>query len=174
MSNLNIGAHLRVSGGARPGAFPRAPRPVYADNGFNPPRPVGPALKSGWAGRCPACGGGPILIGYADIADECPACGEALHHGRIGNAIALLVGPVALSLALLVAGVMEEVGGVPLLLELAISETVALGTALAVLPRAKGLLVAYAWSRYVGGFDPLRHLVPDPEAVGVASQAKGD
>lgn len=174
MSNLNFDAHLRVSGGARPGVSARATRPVYADNGFNPPRPVSLALKRGWAGCCPACGGGPIVTGYADLADECPACGEALHHGRIGNAIALIVGPAALSLALLVAGVMEDVGGVPLLLELAISEAVALGTALLLLPRAKGLLVAYAWSRYVGGFDPLRHLVPDPEAMGVAFPTKAD
>ena len=160
MSNLDFDAHPRVRGRARPAL---SVRPVYADNGFNPPRPVALALRRGWAGCCPACGGGPVVTGFAELKEACPCCGEALHHGRVGNAIALFVGPVALALALLVAGVMEEVGGVPLLLELAISEAVALATALALLPRAKGLLVAYAWSRHVGGFDPLLEGEPDSQ-----------
>ncbi len=168
MSNLHFDAHLRVTASARPGVSARqeayAHRLIYPDNGFNPPRSVSLALKRGWAGCCPACGGGPVVIGLGALKEDCPACGEALHHGRIGNAIALLVGPVALALALLAAGVMEDLGGLPLLLELAISEGIALVAALTLLPRAKGMVMAYAWSRYVGGFDPLRHLVPDPES----------
>lgn len=138
-------------------------RPVYATNGFNPPRPVGQAVRHGWAGRCPACGKGRLFHAVLEVTPACSACGEDFRPARVANAVPLLAVPAAVAAALLVAGILEEIGGVPLWLELLLGEGIALAVAGAILRRAKGALVGYAWSHHLGGFDPLRHLLPDPE-----------
>lgn len=141
----------------------RQARPIYATNGFNPPRPVLDAMHHGWGGHCPCCGKGALFSTYLDLNEDCPACGEALHPARVGNAAPLIAIPVAVAAACLVGGVLEIIGGMALWAELLLCEGLGLVTALWVLPRAKGMLVGYAWACHLGGFDPLRHLVPDPE-----------
>ena len=53
-------------------------------------RAVRPALRRGWRRRCPSCGSGPLLRGYLKVRDECPVCGEALHHHRADDGPAYL------------------------------------------------------------------------------------
>ncbi|MEW6257230.1 MAG: DUF983 domain-containing protein [Pseudomonadota bacterium] len=139
------------------------PRPIYATNGFNPPRPVPQAMAHGWNGLCPCCGKGGLFQSYLDLNDRCPACGEPFSPARVANATPLVAIPVALGAACLVAGVLEMFGGMRLWAELLLCELIGLTIALWVLPKAKGMLVGYAWACHIGGFDPLRHLVPDPE-----------
>lgn len=142
----------------------RAPRRLYHTNGFNPPRPIEAAARRGWSGRCPACGEGALFGRWMQVSESCAHCGEALGHARVTNAVAVLAIPLALLAGSLVGGILELLSELPLALELAASELVAVAAAFHVLPRAKGLAVGLAWANHVGGFDPLRHLVPDPEA----------
>lgn len=142
----------------------RAPRRIYPTNGFNPPRPIESAARRGWAMRCPACGAGALFGRWMQVAETCTDCGEALGHARVTNAVPVIAIPLALLAGSLVGGILEVLGDLPLVAEIAASELVAVATAFHVLPRAKGLAVGLAWANHVGGFDPLRHLVPDPEA----------
>lgn len=145
----------------------RAPRRLYRTNGFNPPRPIEAAARRGWAGCCPACGEGALFGRWMQVAETCASCGEALGHARVTNSVPVLAIPLALLAGSLVGGLLELLGDLPLAAEIAASELVAVATALHVLPRAKGLAIGLAWANHLGGFDPLRHLAPDPEAPAV-------
>lgn len=142
----------------------RAPRRLYHTNGFNPPRPIEAAARRGWSGRCPACGEGALFGRWMQVSETCSHCDEALGHARVTNAVPVLAIPLALLAGSLVGGILELLSDLPLAVELAASELVAVAAAFHVLPRAKGLAVGLAWANHVGGFDPLRHLAPDPEA----------
>ena len=115
-------------------------------------RPLGPALRRGWKGRCPNCGAGPMLRGYLKVRDTCPVCGEALHHHRADDGPAyltiLLVGHLMAPLLLFT---FTQWRPEPLVLASVFSVgTVALS--LFLLPRLKGALVALQWSRRMHGF----------------------
>lgn len=115
-------------------------------------RPVKAALLRGWRCRCPNCGTGPMLRGYLTVRDQCPACGEALHHQRADDGPAyltiLIVGHLLAPIMLyvftnyepdpLVASSVFSVGAVALSLYL--------------LPRLKGALVALQWAKRMHGF----------------------
>src|SRR5438445_12453748 len=76
-------------------------------------RPVLGALKRGLAGRCPRCGEGKIFRAYLKVNDECPVCGEELHHHRADDAppyfTIVVVGHIVLSLVLLMELVSDSV-----------------------------------------------------------------
>ncbi|MCJ7599730.1 MAG: DUF983 domain-containing protein, partial [Methyloceanibacter sp.] len=50
------------------------------------PRSVSAAIQRGLLLRCPACGQGRMFRRYLKVADQCPSCGEALHHHRADDA----------------------------------------------------------------------------------------
>lgn len=39
-------------------------------------RPLVPAMKRGFAGKCPHCGSGKLFRAYVKPVDNCSACGE--------------------------------------------------------------------------------------------------
>ena len=49
-------------------------------------RPLGLAIRRGFAGRCPNCGKGKLFRAYLKVADRCDHCGEDLHHQRADDA----------------------------------------------------------------------------------------
>ncbi|WP_090059000.1 DUF983 domain-containing protein [Celeribacter neptunius] len=116
-------------------------------------RELRPALMRGWKRRCPSCGGGPMLKGYLKVRDECPVCGEALHHHRADDGPAyltiLIVGHL---MAPLLGFVFIEFRPDPLVLVALFSiGTVALS--LFLLPRLKGMIVAFQWAKRMHGFE---------------------
>ncbi|GAB4264268.1 MAG: DUF983 domain-containing protein [Pararhodobacter sp.] len=115
-------------------------------------RPLWPALRRGWARRCPACGKGHMLTGFLKVADTCPECGEDLSHQRADDGPAyltiLVVGKVVMALYLVV---YMAFGPDPWVM-IVLCWSVALGLALWLLPRFKGALVALQWSRRMHGF----------------------
>ncbi|MEY4871136.1 MAG: hypothetical protein RLZZ563_466 [Pseudomonadota bacterium] len=115
-------------------------------------RPLGPAMRRGWARRCPCCGSGPLLRGYLTVRESCPVCGEALHHQRADDGPAyltiLIVGHL---MAPLILYVFTTFRPDPLVLASVFSVgTVALS--LYLLPRLKGALVALQWAKRMHGF----------------------
>jgi uncharacterized protein (DUF983 family) len=68
-------------------------------------REVWPALRKGLRRRCPACGEGKIFWAYLKVNDNCPGCGEELHHHRADDAppylTIIIVGHIVVSLLLL-------------------------------------------------------------------------
>ena len=117
------------------------------------PRPLGTAVRRGLAGRCPACGVGPLFRAYLKVADACDSCGEDLSHQRADDAppyvTMLIVGHFV------VAGVLvaEELWpDSSLLVGAAAWLTVTVLASLILLPRVKGALVGYQWALRMHGF----------------------
>ncbi len=115
-------------------------------------RPVRPAVLRGWRRRCPNCGAGPMMRGYLKVQDDCPVCGEELHHHRADDGPAyltiLIVGHL-LAPALLFTFIKWRPE--PMVLAVAFTiGTVALS--LYLLPRIKGALVALQWAQRMHGF----------------------
>ena len=103
---------------------------------------------------CPACGKGAMFRRYLKVADNCPDCGEALHHHRADDAppyfTIVIVGHVVVGLMLAV----EMAYHPPLWLHAAIWLPLTLLLALLLLPPIKGALVGLQWALLMHGFDP--------------------
>lgn len=115
-------------------------------------RPLSAAMWRGWHRRCPACGAGPALRGYLTVRDDCPVCGEALHHARADDGPAyltiLVVGHLMAPLMLYSFVTWRPD---PVLMAAVFSVgTVALS--LYLLPRLKGMLIAIQWAKRMHGF----------------------
>jgi uncharacterized protein (DUF983 family) len=115
-------------------------------------RPLKAAMQRGWQGRCPNCGTGRLLRGYLRVNENCPACGEALHHHRADDGPAyltiLIVGHIMAPLILIA---FTKLRPDPWTLAIAFTiGTVALS--LFLLPRLKGALVALQWAKRMHGF----------------------
>ncbi|HEY8263953.1 MAG TPA: DUF983 domain-containing protein [Methyloceanibacter sp.] len=118
------------------------------------PRPVFGSILRGLSLRCPACGKGRLYRRYLKVADQCPSCGEALHHHRADDAppyfTIAIVGHVVVGLLLAV----EIVYRPPLWLHAAIWLPLTVILALILLPPIKGALVGLQWALLMHGFDP--------------------
>ena len=119
-------------------------------------RETKPALRNGLRQRCPKCGEGKLFARYLKVNDSCPACGEALHHHRADDIPAYMtILIVAHIIGIALPFAFGYVPDAPLTLALALC---AAATVLMVLmlPRMKGLTVAYQWATRMHGFDVAR------------------
>jgi uncharacterized protein (DUF983 family) len=116
-------------------------------------RALGPALLRGWRCRCPNCGGGPMMNGYLKVRQHCASCGEDLHHHRADDlpawATILIVGHVLVTSLLTV----EVNFAPPLWVHWSIWPAMTLGLTMWLLPRTKGMVVAFQWAKRMHGFD---------------------
>jgi uncharacterized protein (DUF983 family) len=115
-------------------------------------RPTWPALRRGFARRCPRCGEGRLFEGYLKVTDSCAACGEELRHHRADDGPAyltiLIVGHVmAVAMHLVWTTFRPE----PLVFATLLT-VVAVGLSLWLLPRFKGAIVGYQWAHRMHGF----------------------
>ena len=81
-----MGAHLgQLAHGL---SCPAGPSNEHADPDHRPASAATPllAMRRGFAQRCPKCGKGTLFWKYLKVTDECPSCGEALHHHRADDA----------------------------------------------------------------------------------------
>lgn len=120
-------------------------------------RPWKPAVLRGWRRRCPNCGAGPMLRGYLKVRDNCPVCGEELHHHRADDGPAyltiLIVGHL---LAPILLFTYTKWRPEPLVMAVGFTiGTVALS--LWLLPRLKGALVGLQWANRMHGFGAPPH-----------------
>lgn len=115
-------------------------------------RPLKPALLKGLRLRCPKCGEGKVLHSYLKVEHSCSECGEELHHARADDGPAyvtiLLVGHV-MGFALHI--MWSWFRPSPLFMALSIS-AIAVISALLMLPRVKGFIIGYQWSKRMNGF----------------------
>ena len=115
-------------------------------------RPWKPAVLRGLRLRCPNCGEGKLLQGYLKVKHSCETCGQELYHNRADDGPAyltiLLVGHL-LGFALHITYLQFRPD--PLTLALIMS-FVTVSTSLLLLPRMKGLVVAYQWAKRMHGF----------------------
>ena len=115
-------------------------------------RPTWPALRRGWARRCPNCGAGPLLKGYLKVRDSCPVCSEDFTAQRADDGPAyltiLIVGHLMAPIRMFV---FVKYRPEPATLVTIFSiGTVALS--LYLLPRLKGAMVGLQWAKRMHGF----------------------
>jgi uncharacterized protein (DUF983 family) len=119
-----------------------------------PRRDVWPAIANGIRGRCPVCGEGKIFRAYLKVNDNCPECGEELHHHRADDfppyLTIVIVGHVVGSLLLLTEKFWPDA---PLWLHSVTWPTLILILSLWLLPVMKGGAVAYQWALRMHGFE---------------------
>jgi len=119
---------------------------------LSPERPLWPAVRLGWRGRCPNCGNGALMSGYLKLRDTCPNCAEDLSHARADDGPAyltiLIVGKVMIGLMLHVFIVYRPE---PLVMA-AVFTTGSAALALFLLPRLKGVIVGIQWAKRMHGF----------------------
>jgi uncharacterized protein (DUF983 family) len=118
------------------------------------PRPLGQAFWRGLRGACPACGAGKLFRAYLKVQDQCPACGEALHHHRADDAppyfTILIVGHIVVPFTLW----LETTHTPPYWVHFALWIPLIVGLCLALLPVVKGAVVGWQWATFMHGFDP--------------------
>lgn len=115
-------------------------------------RPWKPAVAKGLRLRCPNCGKGKLLHSYLKVNDSCSECGEELHHQRADDGPAyltiLIVGHI---LGVAMHFIYNHLEPEPLTFAISLS-VIAVGSSLWILPRMKGLMVAYQWAKRLHGF----------------------
>ena len=111
-----------------------------------------PAVFRGFRRTCPNCGSGPILKSYLKLRQSCPVCREDLSHARADDGPAyltiLFVGHL---MAPLLHIVFVTFRPQPMVLATVFC-TACVGLSLYLLPRIKGMVVAFQWARRMHGF----------------------
>ena len=139
-------------------------------DGFRAPRDVWPSLLRGFALRCPSCGKGRMFHRYLKVSDQCPSCGEELHHHRADDAppyfTIVIVGHV------IVGGVLalERAVSPPTWVHAAIWLPLTLVCSLLLLPRIKGAIVGLQWALRMHGFGGAPDQVDAPPQPRPASE----
>ncbi|MGH1578694.1 DUF983 domain-containing protein [Planktotalea sp.] len=118
----------------------------------SPERALKPALLRGWRRKCPNCGEGPLLQGYLKMRKSCTVCKQDFTAARADD------GPAYLTI--LIVGHLMAPGlhiafvhyrPEPLVL-FSIFAVGCVALSLYLLPRLKGAIVAFQWSRQMFGF----------------------
>jgi uncharacterized protein (DUF983 family) len=111
------------------------------------------AIWRGFSGHCPHCGKGRLFRAFLKVADQCPACGEALHHHRADDfpayIVIVIVGHIMVPLMLLV----ETHFAPPTWVHMTLWPTAVLVLGLALLQPVKGAVVGLQWQLGMHGFE---------------------
>lgn len=103
------------------------------------------AAVRGALGRCPCCGKGRLFARYLTQVQACPACGEAFADFRADDAAPwltiIVIGHVFLPPAFMV-----DTAGLPVWAVTAGMAAILAGLGAALLPRAKGVILAILWT----------------------------
>lgn len=110
------------------------------------PRDLRAAVGRALRGRCPNCGGGPLFASYLKQVENCARCGERFGHIRADDAppwlTILITGHLIVPMALAV----EAHSTWPIWMPMVAWPSLALATALLILPRAKALFIGIIWA----------------------------
>lgn len=102
--------------------------------------------------RCPACGQGRILHRYLKVHANCPSCDEDYSRARADDGPAYLTILVVCHIVGFAIHILYGTWRMdPLPMALLVT-ALAVGLSLALLPRFKGMLVAWQWAKRMHGF----------------------
>lgn len=116
------------------------------------PRPVWPAMRRGFFGKCPHCGEGRLFGKFLKVAPQCSVCGEEFHHQRADDMppyiVMFIVGHVVISALLAV----EMETNWPTWVHVAVWPTLAVIMGLALIQPVKGAIIGLQWALRMHGF----------------------
>ncbi|HZD91961.1 MAG TPA: DUF983 domain-containing protein [Pseudolabrys sp.] len=115
-------------------------------------------LWRGFTGHCPACGKGRMFRAYLKVADECPHCGEELHHHRADDFPAYLVIVIVGHILVPIVLAVETAFSPPMWWSLPIWLCIAAASCVSLLQPVKGAVVALQWHLGMHGFEDSRHM----------------
>src|SRR3569833_4164641 len=107
----------------------------------------------GLMGRCPHCGEGKMFRAFLKVADNCPACGEELHHHRADDFPAYLVIIITGHILVPIVLAVETEIVPPIWLSVTLWPALAFVMALALLQPVKSAVVAIQWYGGLHGFE---------------------
>jgi uncharacterized protein (DUF983 family) len=111
------------------------------------------AMQRGFLGRCPHCGKGRMFRAFLKVADNCPVCGEELHHQRADDfpayVVIVIVGHILVPLVLMV----ETHLAPPYWVGMTLWPACVVVLSLALIQPVKGAIVAMQWALGMHGFD---------------------
>ena len=116
------------------------------------------ALLKGFRGYCTACGKGRMFRAYLKVADNCPACGEELHHHRADDFPAYLVIIITGHILVPIVLAVETVFAPPMVLSIPLWLTLAGIMSVSLLQPVKGAVVALQWHLGMHGFEQSRKM----------------
>jgi uncharacterized protein (DUF983 family) len=129
------------------------PEPIHSETPVRAAVSNLEAMKRGFFGRCPHCGQGRLFRAYLKVADQCPVCGEEMHHHRADDfpayIVIVLVGHIVVPLVLAV----EIAWAWPTWLHMVVWPATIAILALALLQPVKGAIVALQWVLGMHGFE---------------------
>ena len=116
-------------------------------------RPVKPAMLRGWRRRCPNCGKGPMMKSYLKVRETCPVCDQELgeHHRADDGPAYLTILIVGHLMAPIIAWAFVTFRPDPMLLA-SVFTVGCVALSLYLLPRFKGVIVAFQWAKRLHGF----------------------
>lgn len=110
------------------------------------------ALRKGVARKCPRCGQAPIFDGYLSVRDTCENCGLEFHHHRADDMhpwiTIMIVGHIVVPLMLF----SWKSWSLPDWFHMTFWPFMVLVLCLAILPLAKGAVIAMQWAMRMHGF----------------------
>ena len=112
-----------------------------------------PAFLNGLRGRCPACGRGSLFRKFLKVADQCPACGEDLHHHRADDMPAYIVITIVGHIVVPAAFAVETAFRPDYMIHLMLWLPLTILLSLALLQPVKGAIVGMQWALRMHGFD---------------------
>ena len=115
-------------------------------------------LLTGFRGHCPACGKGRMFRAYLKVVDNCPECGEELHHHRADDFPAYLVIVITGHILVPIVLAVETAFAPPMLLSIPLWLATAATMCTALLQPVKGAVVALQWHLGMHGFEDSRKM----------------
>ena len=116
------------------------------------------AVSRGFRGYCPACGEGHMFRAFLKVVDECPHCGEELHHHRADDFPAYLVIVITGHILVPIVLAVETAFAPPMLLSIPLWLTTAAAMCTGLLQPVKGAVVALQWHLGMHGFEDSRKM----------------
>lgn len=125
---------------------------IETDVHYEEPRDIWLAARRGWRQRCPSCGEGAMYYKYLKVNDVCPNCGTELHHHRADDAPPYFV--MIITAHIVVGGILafEKYFSIDPWIQVAVWCPILVLLSLWLLPRVKGVLIAYQWALRMHGF----------------------
>jgi uncharacterized protein (DUF983 family) len=119
----------------------------------------------GFLGRCPACGEGRMFRKFLKVNDNCPHCGEELHHHRADDFPAYLVIVIVGHILVPIILAVETEFAPAYWIHAAIWGPAVLGMTLGLIQPVKGAVVALQWFLGMHGFEESKGLRHTPASV---------